>query len=536
MSNRKTPEAHYNWFCNSIERLVNGKDDKEKASILNEIHNELENLKNVLKIPKKPKAVGNFPTPLYPKTESEIEKIVQDAYNKGDTIIRVIGSGHSVKDAILDIPPGKKVKLLSLKEFHGVVKIDQENKTVTVKAGTHLNRDPRDKSSTVENSLNYIIDQAGYALPDLGGIAHQTVGGFLSTGSSGGSLTYGLEDSIIGIRIVNGKGKIEDLTSSDSKFFAAGVSMGLLGIITQVTFKLIPKYYIYGNQVCAVITPLNPDYQEGCPIDLIGDGTPTVPNLHKFFTQGTDYDAEYSRILWWPQEGVNRLVIWKAKRTSINDTQGYTKPTSPYKEFPEIGGSTTNTQIIASIVFIVLNIISYCDDEWYKKLAAYLLSFFNGVILQSFQDTWYNGLPMDDKVSDILIPTIFTELWFPIGLTQKLMKKLNELYEKGGNRVVGNNATELYTARKSLFWLSPSYEQDVVRIDPFYFEWNPIGTPEEFFNQYWTLFKDDEFRCHWGKYVPDDYWKNVPKLYTKYDEWMSVRAEMDPKQVNIHLC
>jgi hypothetical protein len=38
-----------------------------------------------------------------------------------------------------------------------------------------------------EQSLCYALQQRGYALPDLGGISHQSVGGFLSTGSAGGT-------------------------------------------------------------------------------------------------------------------------------------------------------------------------------------------------------------------------------------------------------------------------------------------------------------------------------------------------------------
>ncbi|CAG8644366.1 258_t:CDS:2, partial [Racocetra fulgida] len=164
----------------------------------------------------------------YPTEEAEMQRIIKEAYEDGNTIVRVIGSGHSVPEAILDvsdIKAGKK-KVISIKKK---IEIDSENHTATVKAGTHLNRDPEDvENSTLQNSFNYIIDQAGYALPDLGGIAHQTVGGFISTGSSGGSIIHNVHDSIIKLRIIDGKGDIHNLSIDDadnSKFLAAGVSL-----------------------------------------------------------------------------------------------------------------------------------------------------------------------------------------------------------------------------------------------------------------------------------------------------------------------
>lgn len=396
MSNPKNHDELFNWFNDNVKRLIRTKSDEEKAHVVNEIHNKLLKLEDV-KIPPKPevrKLHLNADIIYYPESVKEIQDIVRNAYNSGNTIVRVIGSNHSVKNAIWDAQSGKTIKLLSLVKFNGV-EINQADHTATVKAGTHLNRDQLDNNSKVENSLNYLINKAGFALPALGGIAHQTVGGFLSTGSSGGSLKHSIEDSIISISLINGKGDIENLTYGDDKFFAAGVSMGLCGIITHVTFNLIPNYYIYGSQVCALIdSGLNPDYQEGCPIDLLGPGTQTVPSLYKFFTEN---DNEYSRLLWWPQEKINRLTIWKAKRTRIKDFGGYDKPTLPYKEFPEYFGTQITTQILARIAYIVLNLF-LSDKDWYKDIAALLLSLFNGVVLQSFQDIWYKGIPMDDEV------------------------------------------------------------------------------------------------------------------------------------------
>merc|ERR1719382_1244249 len=40
---------------------------------------------------------------------------------------------------------------------------------------------------------------------------------------------------------------------------------------------------------------------------------------------------------------------------------------------------------------------------------------------QHFNDTWWNGLPMDQHVNYVLEPTAFTELWIPLNYTPQVM-------------------------------------------------------------------------------------------------------------------
>ena len=68
-----------------------------------------------------------------------------------------------------------------------------------------------DKASTLENSLNYQLDEKGYALPVLGGMSHQSIAGFLLTGSASGSYTHGFADAVEQIDLVNGQGEVVHL-------------------------------------------------------------------------------------------------------------------------------------------------------------------------------------------------------------------------------------------------------------------------------------------------------------------------------------
>ncbi|CAG8701508.1 2683_t:CDS:1 [Ambispora leptoticha] len=465
---------------------------------------------------------------LKPKSENEIQDIIKDAVNAATpTIVRVIGSNHSWSRAIFDakdIPKTTNVKFISLTNLRGVEKFEptsEQTATVTVWAGTNIGKDPRDKDSTLENSLTYQLDQHGYSLPDTGGISHQTVGGFLSTGSAGGSLVHSIDEAVIGIRLIDGTGTIHDLTEKDNdKFLAAGVSMGLLGIITKVTFKLQKKFYITGIQTISPIKPLSRDINVGCPIDFfgIGDKDQGIPSISEFFSNNRDYDTDYSRILWWPQDGLDRVSIWKAKK--ISDNNG---PIDHFKQ-PSIF-----IQFFGKVILAFLNVIEF-PGKIYNKIAAFLLKNFSEIGVEYFQDRWWNGLPMDNDICDQILPVAFTELWISFDKTKDVMNKLQELFTNEP-KSVGNFITEIYTAKKSRFWLSPAYERDVIRIDPFYFLGNLRGTPEDHFRFYWNALKEYNFRCHWGKYTPDEYGNEVPGLFSKYENWMAIRQEMDPHQI-----
>lgn len=470
----------------------------------------------------------------YPADEAAIQQIVKSAVEKNQ-IVRVIGSGHSVSAAISDPTTSRLLSLKNLRTIQITPATDSDPATVTVGGGCHLGRDPEDPSSTLENSLLYTLNahDPGYALPDLGGITHQTVAGFLSTGSAGGSLKDGLHDNIIALRFVNGLGEIVKYTkaSNDPKFFAAGVSMGLFGILTSVTFTLMENFFIKGTQTISPLLPPSKNPSEGCPIDVLGAGTTDIPSLQTHLTQ-----TQFTRVVWWPQEGLNRMTVWKAEQYPvINPSTGHPWEIKQYEELPRVFGTSIPVQIAARLVLQALNLLE-SKNILYKKTAALVLGLFNPITkggeagAQKFCDWWWRALPMDNEISDKVMPVSFTELWFPIDQTRQVMNDLNGLF-KTDFAAVGNFFTEVYAAKQSPFWMSPSYGGDMVRVDATWFTANEKGDPETFFKPYWELFEKRGYKCHWGKYTPEDYGKVVRNRYDKYDEWMKIREEHDPKQI-----
>ena len=230
------------------------------------------------------------------------------------------------------------------------------------------------------------------------------------------------------------------------------------------------------------------------------------------------------------------MTVWRATSVPvINPATGEQWEIKEYEELPRIFGSSLPAQLAARVMLQALNLLE-ADNPEYKELAALLLGLFNPVTqggedgAQKFCDWWWRALPMDNEISDTIMPVSFTELWFPLDQTEQIMNELNELFSTDF-AAVGNFFTEVYAAKQSPFWLSPSYGEDKVRVDATWFTANKKGDPAEFFKPYWKTFKERGYRCHWGKYTPEDYGLGVKERYGKYEEWMQVRARMDPKQV-----
>ncbi len=165
----------------------------------------------------------------YPSTEQEIQKIVQDAAHHKQKI-RLIGSGHSFT-ALFQT----KDVLMSLDKYQGVVSLDTSKYQATVKAGTKL------------NILSDTLHKAGMGMENLGDIDVQSIAGAISTGTHGTGKDFGtLSTQVIGLRFVNGKGEIVSCSPTENRelFKAAQVSMGVMGIITEITIQCVPKYIL----------------------------------------------------------------------------------------------------------------------------------------------------------------------------------------------------------------------------------------------------------------------------------------------------
>lgn len=461
-------------------------------------------------------------------TEGAIAELVRAAAEQG-RVVRVRGSGHSVPEAINAGGDGLDVTLTGLRS----VSFDDSTMQVTVGAGCNLGIDPRDPTSTADNSLLRALDRRGWALPDLGGISPQTVGGFLSTGSTGGSVHHSLADQIVAIRVVDGRGRVQELRrdTGDARFWAVGCSLGLLGVIVAVTFQCVPAFLVAGTEATTS--------EDDCAVDLFGADNGR-PSLAEFVET-----ADYSRILWWPQAGVRRVLLWQAARLAgaAGPAASARAEIEPYETFPSVAGSTIPAQAAAATWYSAIRHWNSHNRRGALTRAALrrglapfvrLFAELDGGEPTRFRDLWWRGLPMDDGVSDRVMPTEFTELWLPLETTTEVMRRLRAHFGRGGLAATGPFAWEIYAARRSPFWLSPAHDRDAIRIDPFWFTRFAGDPVETWFPQLWELLEDLGPRLHWGKLLPTDAAERLRDRYSQWEAFMRIRDEMDPAQVFVN--
>lgn len=158
-----------------------------------------------------------------PASEEELSGLVRQARR-----VRVVGAGHSFTPLV----PTDGL-LVSLDKLSGLLNHDAGKLTATVWGGTRLYQ------------LGPILEAIGQALPNMGDVDRQSIAGAVSTGTHGSGLGLGsLSAGVAGLRLVlaDGSGLECSPTQNPEVFKAARVSLGALGVISQVTLQNMPRY------------------------------------------------------------------------------------------------------------------------------------------------------------------------------------------------------------------------------------------------------------------------------------------------------
>ena len=163
-----------------------------------------------------------------PTAEAAIITQIQQATAE-QTTVRVAGTGHSFTPLCASAGV-----LVSLDGMQGLVATDHE--TATFWAGTKLHQvgDP--------------LWAAGLALANMGDIDRQALAGAISTGTHGTGPALGsISTQVAGLRLALASGELVDCSPTEEPelFKAAQVSLGALGIITQVTLRCLPAYRLH---------------------------------------------------------------------------------------------------------------------------------------------------------------------------------------------------------------------------------------------------------------------------------------------------
>ncbi|KAH9617812.1 hypothetical protein KSS87_011485 [Heliosperma pusillum] len=174
---------------------------------------------------------------VYPVNEDQLISYVRGATKIRRKIKVVTKYCHSFTKLVC--PDGQNGLVISTKNLNKVLNVDPTQKTMTVQSGMILEQF-KDEAAKVGLALPYSPYWAGVS-----------IGGMISTASHGSSLRglgSAVHDYIVGLTIVSPGDrddsyvKVRRLSAGDDDLQAVKVSLGVLGVISQVTFKLQPLF------------------------------------------------------------------------------------------------------------------------------------------------------------------------------------------------------------------------------------------------------------------------------------------------------
>jgi L-gulono-1,4-lactone dehydrogenase len=169
-----------------------------------------------------------------PRSSDEVADEVRRAAADGLTL-RMAGTGHSftpaaATDGVLLYPGG----------MTSIRSVDTAAGLVTVEAGCPL------------HVLNAALLARGLSLANMGDIQVQTVAGAIQTGTHGtGRDIGGMAAQVAGLELVLADGTIASCTAdspADGLFDAARVGLGALGVVTAVTFRVVPAFLLEARE------------------------------------------------------------------------------------------------------------------------------------------------------------------------------------------------------------------------------------------------------------------------------------------------
>ena len=164
------------------------------------------------------------------RSSDDIQRVIAEARRTGRRV-KVVGSGHS----FTGIARPEEI-ILDLERYAGIIHLDTEGQTVTVRAGTTI------------ADLNVLLAERGYAMPNLGDVTYQSIVGALSTSTHGTGIALGgLATQVVAFTLLTSSGEVLVCSENENRevWSAGRVSLGALGVILDVTLRVVPAFSLH---------------------------------------------------------------------------------------------------------------------------------------------------------------------------------------------------------------------------------------------------------------------------------------------------
>ena len=399
-------------------------------------------------------------TVLVPRSDAEVAEAVRSAH-AGGRAVRVVGSGHSFTAAAVANDVLMRVDALS-----GIRSVDRENLTVTVGAGTPL------------HVLNDLLHAEGLALANMGDIAYQTVAGAISTGTHGTGVGLGgIAAQVRGLRLVDGAGRETVCTASENAdvLDVARVSVGSLGVITEVTLAVVPAFLLAATEM-----PMRVDA-------LLGD------------IDGLVHGNDHFEFFWVPHTG------WALTKRN-NRTDGLREP------LPRVRG-WFETTFMENVAFGAVCRLGRMYPPAIPRLAK---------ALPSSGERRYVDHSHRVFASPRLVRFYEMEQAVPIEALPSALRAVMEMVRRKGHRL--NFPVEVRFTAADDIPLSTAHGRTSAYIAVHVYKGMEY---EPFMRDVEDIMRDHDGRPHWGKL----HWRDaeeLSRLYPRWTDFTAMRDRLDP--------
>ena len=397
---------------------------------------------------------------LRPRSEDELAEAVSRSES-----VRMIGNGQSSADIVAGAPT-----LISSEAYSGVISVDGVSRRITVRAGMPL------------RELLETIEAHGWSLPCLPDIDTVTVGGALSTGTHGtAGGAHPLAESMVACRLVTADGSVREIAETDPLMPAIRCGLGVLGVLSTVTFECRPLYYLRVQEEAVKDSDWTAQYRQWLS------------------------EYEFLRVIWLPHTGYGWVI-----------TGSQVEPDTPVEERAAPGYVRYRREVSKALYR------RSAARPRFTRTANKILKrlFFSHRVVS--KGTLYGATVTKSRSS----PLELAEWSVALDRFDDLFAEMNHRLESSDNNAYAHIPMDVRFLKADETWLSQAYGRDTVTVGCV--TRNPEDAERyEAFNLVESLFLSYQGRPHWAKRFKAGAEQLAP-LWPRWREFLETRRSLDP--------
>lgn len=401
---------------------------------------------------------------LHPASTAEVVEAVRAARAQG-LPVKAYGAGHS----FTPIAATDGV-MLRLDRMNHLLAHDTASGQVRVQAGMSL------------HELNPQLDAIGLALPNLGDVDPQSLAGAVSTGTHGtGAKLHGIAATVIGVQLVTAEGNVVEIDESHPWFGAARISLGALGIVTELTLQCVPTFLLRARE-------------EPVPLPEVLDRLPELLESH-----------DHTEFYWFPH--TEKALLKRNDRVP------------PGTEREPVGRirHLVDDELLSNGAFELVNRVAARRPSWIPRFNQW-----SGSALSARE---YIDRSYEVFVSPRRVRFRESEFAMPRAALPEVIRELQAWFDAGHENI--SFPIEVRFTAADDVWMSTGHERDNCYVAVHQYH---RSDPTAYFAAAQDIFTAHEGRPHWGKLhtLGADY---LAQRYARFDDFVAVRDEADPHRV-----